>query len=65
MNFKYTKFSDRVSFKNAEFNRDANFKYTKFRDDADFDGADFRDDVDFKYAKVNGKSLTLHLLRRR
>ena len=64
-NFKYTKFNDRVSFKNTEFNRDADFKYTKFRDDADFDGAEFRDDVDFKYAKVNGKSLTLHLLKRR
>lgn len=64
-NFKYTKFEDGVTFENAVFSRDADFKYTKFREFANFDDVEFEEDADFKYTKLNGKSLTMYLLRNR
>ncbi len=64
-NFKYTKFDDGVTFENTVFSRDANFKYTKFHEFANFDDADFKNDADFKYTKLDGRSLTLYLLKNR
>ena len=65
VNFKYTEFDDGVTFEKAVFNRNADFKYTKFHEFANFDDAEFERDADFKYTKLNGKSLTLYLLKNR
>jgi hypothetical protein len=54
-----------VSFANAEFRGWADFKYTKFREPVNFDGTVFKEDAEFKYAKVDGRSFTLHLLKRK
>ena len=63
--FKYTKFPRGVSFATAEFRGCADFKYTKFSEPLNFEGTVFEEDAEFKYAKVDGRSFTLHLLRRR
>jgi len=63
--FKYTEFPRGVNFANAEFRGYANFKYTKFREPVNFDGTVFKEDAQFKYAKVDGRSFTLHLLKRK
>ncbi len=63
--FKYTEFPRGVSFANAEFRGWADFKYTKFSEPVNFDGTVFKDEAEFKYAKVEGRSFTLHLLKRK
>lgn len=64
-NFKYTKFPKGVSFENAEFMRDACFKYAKFYKPVNFDGTVFNNDADFKYTRMEGKSFTLYLLKKK
>jgi hypothetical protein len=54
-----------VSFANAEFRGWADFKYTKFSEPVNFDGTGFKDEAEFKYARVDGRSFTLHLLKRK
>jgi uncharacterized protein YjbI with pentapeptide repeats len=63
--FKYTEFPRGVNFANAEFRGWADFKYSKFSEPVNFDGTVFKEDAEFKYAKVDGRSFTLHLLRRK
>lgn len=63
--FKYTEFPRGVSFAKAEFRGWANFKYTEFSEPVNFDGTLFEEDAEFKYAKVDGRSFTLHLLKRK
>lgn len=63
--FKYTEFPEGVSFENAEFMKDANFKYAELYEPLNFDGVVFNDDVDFKYTKVESKSFTQYLLKKK
>jgi len=63
--FKYTKFRRGVNFAHAGFRGWSDFKYTKFSEPVNFEGTVFEEDAEFKYAKVDGRSFTLHLLKRR
>jgi uncharacterized protein YjbI with pentapeptide repeats len=64
-NFKYTEFPEGVTFENAVFKGEALFKYTEFHEPVNFDGTAFDGDVNFKYTKINGKSFTTYLLKRK
>jgi len=63
--FKYTKFPRGVNFAKTEFGGWADFKYTKFSEPVNFEGTVFKEDAEFKYAKVDGRSFTLHMLKRK
>jgi hypothetical protein len=54
-----------VSFKDTQFMGNADFKYTKFSEPVNFDGVVFDDDVNFKYTKIDGKSFTSYLLKKK
>jgi len=64
-NFKYTEFPKGVNFKDAVFSRLANFKYADFSEPFNLEEAELNGEVDLKYTKIDGKGITLYLLKNR
>jgi uncharacterized protein YjbI with pentapeptide repeats len=64
-NFKYTEFHEGVTYEGAQFKGEANFKYTEFHEPVNFDNVAFDGDVNFKYTKLDGKSFTTYLIKKK